>query len=57
MKMEQIGKGTTWVFRAAKLDETFQILSDRSVKLLSTLRPCPWAGGQCLRICTAINTP
>lgn len=37
MKMEQIGKGTTWVFRVDNLDETFQILSDRGVKFLSPL--------------------
>jgi predicted enzyme related to lactoylglutathione lyase len=42
MKMEQIGKGTTWVFRADNLDETFQILSDRGVKFLSPPKPLPW---------------
>ena len=44
MKMEQIGKGTTWVFRADNLDETFQILSDRGVKSLSPPKPLPWGG-------------
>jgi predicted enzyme related to lactoylglutathione lyase len=42
MKMEQIGKGTTWVFRADNLDETFKILSDRGVKFLSPPKPLPW---------------
>jgi predicted enzyme related to lactoylglutathione lyase len=41
-KMEQIGKGTTWVFRADNLDETFQVLSDRGVKFLSPPKPLPW---------------
>jgi catechol 2,3-dioxygenase-like lactoylglutathione lyase family enzyme len=35
LKMEQIGKGTTWVFRADNLDETYQTLSARGVKFLS----------------------
>jgi predicted enzyme related to lactoylglutathione lyase len=42
MKIEQIGKGTTWVFRADNLDETFQILSDRGVKFLSPPKPLSW---------------
>jgi predicted enzyme related to lactoylglutathione lyase len=42
MKMEQIGKGTTWVFHADNLDETFQILSDRGVKFLSPPKALPW---------------
>ena len=44
MKMEQIGKGTTWVFRADNLDETLQVLSDRGVKFLSPPKPCRGAG-------------
>jgi predicted enzyme related to lactoylglutathione lyase len=42
MKMEQIGKGTTWVFRADNLDETFHILSDRGVKFLGPPKALPW---------------
>jgi hypothetical protein len=42
VKMEQIGKGTTWVFRADNLDETFQVLSDRGVKFVSPPKPLPW---------------
>lgn len=42
MKLEQIGKGTTWVFHADNLDETFQTLSDRGVKFLSPPKALPW---------------
>jgi predicted enzyme related to lactoylglutathione lyase len=42
MKMEQIGKGTTWVFRADKLEETYQTLSARGVKFLSPPKALPW---------------
>jgi len=42
MKMEQIGKGTTWVFRADNLDETHQALSLRGVKFLSPPKAVPW---------------
>jgi len=41
-KIEQIGKGTTWVFRADNLDETFQILGDRGVKFLGPPKALPW---------------
>jgi predicted enzyme related to lactoylglutathione lyase len=42
MKMEQIGKGTTWVFRADNLDESYQILTERGVKFLSPPAKLPW---------------
>lgn len=42
MKTEQIGKGTTWVFHADNLDETFQVLSGRGVKFLSPPMAMPW---------------
>jgi predicted enzyme related to lactoylglutathione lyase len=42
MKVEQIGLGTTWVFRADNLDETYQILSRRGVKFLSPPTAQPW---------------
>ena len=42
LKMEQIGKGTTWVFRADNLDETYQTLSARGVKFLSPPKSQPW---------------
>ena len=47
MKMEQIGKGTTWVFRADNLDETYQTLSARGVKFQSPPKALPW-GRQCV---------
>jgi len=40
--MEQIGKGTTWVFRADNLDETYQTLSARGIKFLSPPKAVPW---------------
>ncbi len=42
MRMEQIGKGTTWVFRADNLDETYQTLSARGVKFLSPPKALRW---------------
>jgi predicted enzyme related to lactoylglutathione lyase len=42
IKTEQIGKGTTWVFHADNLDETFQVLSGRGVKFLSPPKAMPW---------------
>jgi predicted enzyme related to lactoylglutathione lyase len=42
MKMEQVGKGTTWVFRADDLDETYQTLSARGVRFLSPPAKLPW---------------
>jgi len=42
LKMEQIGKGTTWVFRADNLDETYETLSARGVKFLSPPKALPW---------------
>lgn len=42
MKMEQIGKGTTWVFRADDLDQTWETLSARGVKFLSPPTKLPW---------------
>jgi predicted enzyme related to lactoylglutathione lyase len=42
LKMDQIGKGTTWVFRADNLDETYQTLSARGVKFLSPPQKLPW---------------
>jgi Glyoxalase/Bleomycin resistance protein/Dioxygenase superfamily len=42
MKMEQIGKGTTWVFRADNLDKTYQELSARGVKFMSPPKALPW---------------
>ncbi len=47
MKTEQIGKGTTWVFRADDLDETYQTLSARGVKFQSPPKALPW-GRQCI---------
>jgi catechol 2,3-dioxygenase-like lactoylglutathione lyase family enzyme len=41
-KMEQIGKGTTWVFRADKLEETYQTLGARGVNFLSPPTAQPW---------------
>lgn len=46
MRMEQIGKGTTWVFRADNLDETYETLSARGVKFQSPPKALPW-GRQC----------
>jgi predicted enzyme related to lactoylglutathione lyase len=40
-KLEQIGKGTTWVFRADNLDETYQTLEARGVKFLSPPKALP----------------
>jgi len=42
MKMEEIGKGTTWVFRADNLDETYQTLIARGVRFLGPPRALPW---------------
>ena len=42
MKTEQIGKGTTWVFKADNLDETYATLIGRGVKFLSPPKPLPW---------------
>jgi predicted enzyme related to lactoylglutathione lyase len=42
MKTEQIGKGTTWAFKADNLDETYETLSGRGVKFLSPPKPLPW---------------
>jgi predicted enzyme related to lactoylglutathione lyase len=42
MNTEQIGKGTTWVFHADSLDETFQVLSGRGVQFLSSPKAMPW---------------
>jgi predicted enzyme related to lactoylglutathione lyase len=42
LKIDQIGKGTTWVFRADNLDETYQTLSARGVKFLSPPMAVPW---------------
>jgi catechol 2,3-dioxygenase-like lactoylglutathione lyase family enzyme len=42
LKKEQIGKGTTWVFRADNLDETYQTLRARGVKFLSPPKAQPW---------------
>jgi catechol 2,3-dioxygenase-like lactoylglutathione lyase family enzyme len=42
LRTEQIGKGTTWVFRADNLDETYQTLSARGVKFLSPPKAQPW---------------
>lgn len=41
-KTEQIGKGTTWVFHAENLDETFAALKERGVKFLSPPQAMPW---------------
>ncbi len=41
LKMEQVGKGTTWVFRADNLDETFETLSARGVNFLSPPKALP----------------
>lgn len=42
LNMEQIGKGTTWVFHADNLDETYQVLSSRGVKFLDAPKALPW---------------
>ena len=42
MKMEQIGKGTTWVFRTDNLDESYQTLSARGVKFQGPPKALPW---------------
>ena len=42
MRMEQIGKGTTWVFRADNLDETYETLSARGVKFHGPPKALPW---------------
>ncbi len=41
-RMDQIGKGTTWVFRADNLDETWETLSARGVRFLSPPAKMPW---------------
>jgi len=41
-KFEQIGKGTTWVFRADDLDATYESLKARNVKFLSPPSALPW---------------
>ena len=42
MKTEQIGKGTTWVFRADNLDETYETLSAKGVKFHGPPKTLPW---------------
>ncbi|MFZ0821077.1 MAG: VOC family protein [Candidatus Acidiferrales bacterium] len=42
MKMEQIGKGTTWVFHADNLDETYETLSAKGVKFEGAPKALPW---------------
>ncbi len=42
LKAEQIGKGTTWVFRADNLDETWQALTARGVRFLRPPEALPW---------------
>jgi len=41
-KIEQIGKGTTWVFRADDLDATYESLKAKNVKFLSPPSALPW---------------
>jgi len=41
-KMGQVGKGTTWVFRVDNLDETWETLSARGVRLVSPPAKMPW---------------
>jgi len=38
----QIGKGTTWVFRADDLDATYESLKGKNVKFVSPLTALPW---------------
>ncbi len=42
MKTEQIGKGTTWVFHADNLDETYETLSANGVKFEGPPKALPW---------------
>jgi predicted enzyme related to lactoylglutathione lyase len=42
MKMEQVGKGTTWVFHAENLDETYATLQERGVKFAGPPQALPW---------------
>lgn len=38
----QIGKGTTWVFRADDLDATYESLKGKNVKFVSPPAALPW---------------
>jgi len=38
----QIGKGTTWVFRADDLDATYETLCAKKVKFISAPMALPW---------------
>jgi predicted enzyme related to lactoylglutathione lyase len=42
MLTEQIGKGTTWVFRADDLERTYEALSSRGVKFTAPPTAQPW---------------
>jgi predicted enzyme related to lactoylglutathione lyase len=41
-KSEQIGKGTTWVFRTDNLDATYESPKSKNVKFVSPPAALPW---------------
>lgn len=41
-RTEQVGRGTTWVFRANDLDATYQALVERGVKFEGPPAAMPW---------------
>ncbi len=40
--MQQVGKGTTWVFRADNLQQTYEELSTKGVKFINPPTKQPW---------------